>query len=147
MRVFFCVFFLTVFQTVRSQSIDSILLKDSELPSGYRKVDKLLCVTPHAESFYEQSELYESFLGKIVKKEFQSFQMKGDEGSVLYFEFEKEFTGQAFLDGLLWGQSKKPTKSKPDEYFAKGKFLVIWSFKLQSEIKRVSKAKIETSSL
>jgi len=123
------------------QPIDSLKLTDSEIPTGYSKSDKLLCVTPHASSFYTQTDLYESFLGKVTKKEFQSFEKKGDKGSILYFEFEKEFNGQMFLEGLLWGRDSKPTKSEPDEYFAKGNILVIWSFNLKSEIKQVSKTK------
>ncbi|HVY74179.1 MAG TPA: hypothetical protein VG890_05075 [Puia sp.] len=114
----------------------------SEVPSGYTKSNDLLCVTPHASSFYTQTDLYEAFLGKVTRKEFQSFSKKGDEGSILYFEFEKEFSGQSFLDGLLWGQGSKPTKSEPDEYYAKGNMLIIWSFNLKSELKKISKAKV-----
>lgn len=109
---------------------------------GYTESDKMLCVTPHASSFYSQTGLYETFLGKIKSKQFQSLEKKGDKGSILYFEFEKEFTGQGFLNGLLWGEGKKPTKSEPDEYYTKGNILVIWSFDLKSEIKKVSKEKV-----
>lgn len=124
------------------QIIDSLKLNDNEIPDGYSKSSELLCITPHASSFYSQSDLYEVMLGKIVKKEFQSFTKKGDKGSILYFEFEKEFEGQGFLEGLLWGTSTKPTKSEPDEYVAKGKILIIWSFSLKSEIKQISKTKV-----
>jgi hypothetical protein len=124
------------------QSIDSLKLSDAEIPSGYSKSDQIICVTPHGCSFYDQTDLYESMFGKVVKKEFQSFYKKGDRGSILYLEFEKEFNGQSFLNGLLWGQESKPTKAEPDEYYSKGKILVIWSFNLKSELKLISKAKI-----
>lgn len=124
------------------QNIDSLKLNDNEIPSDYSKSNELLCMTPHAYSFYIQTDIYETFLGKVTKKEFQSFGKKGDKGSILYFEFEKEFNGQGFLDGLLWGQDLKPTKSEPDEYYAKGNILVIWSFSLKSELKKTSKIKI-----
>jgi hypothetical protein len=103
----------------------------------------LLCVTRYASSFYNQTENYESFLGKIKKKDFQSFDAKGDKGAILYFEFENEFEGQTFLNGLLWGGDLSPSKSKPDEYFAKRNILVIWSFKWNSEIKKVSMIKVK----
>ena len=124
------------------QTVDSLKLSDNEIPTGYLKSNKMLCVTSHASSFYDQTDLYEMFLGKVIKKDFQSFEKKGDNGSILYFEFEKEFTAQAFLNGLLWGQDTKPTKSEPDEYYAKGKILVIWSFNLKSELKEISKSKV-----
>ena len=54
------------------QTIDSLKLNDIETPVGYLKSNELLCVTPHANSFYEQTDLYETFLGKVTKKEFQS---------------------------------------------------------------------------
>jgi hypothetical protein len=141
MKTLFSILFSTIIGISFGQSIDSLKLNESEIPAGYTKSDKLLCVTPHATSFYDQSDLYEAFLGKVKKKEFQSFTKKGDKGSIIYFEFEKEFKGQAFLDGLLWGQDSKPTKSEPDEYYTKGNILIIWSFNLKSEIKEISKTK------
>jgi hypothetical protein len=129
-------------QITFGQSIDSLKLSDAEIPAGYSKSDQLICVTPHGCSFYEQTDLYESLFGKVVKKEFQSYYKKGDQGSILYLEFEKEFKGQGFLNGLLWGEGSKPTKAEPDEYYSKGKILIIWSFDLKSELKLISKAKI-----
>lgn len=125
-----------------AQSLDSLMLTDSELPAGYSKSDKILCVTPHGYSFYSTTDAYESMIGKVIQKQFQSFEKKGDKGSILYFEFEKEFDKQNFLEPLLWGEKTKPTKSEPEEYYSKGRFLVIWSFNLKSELKEVSKVKV-----
>jgi hypothetical protein len=33
-------------------------------------------------------------------------------------------------------------EAEPDEYYSKGKILIIWSFNLKSELKLISKAKI-----
>ena len=114
------------------------------MPTGYSMLEKLICQTPHACSVYDQSEMFESMLGKVVKKEFQSFSKQNDKGAILYFQFDKEFTGQNFLESLLWGDSQKPSTSEPDEYLAKGNILIIWSFKLKSEIKQVSMTKVQT---
>lgn len=141
-KLFFTIVLALVTGLSFAQTIDSLKLSDTEVPTGYLKSNKLLCVTSHASSFYDQTDLYETFLGKVTKKEFQSFEKKGDKGSILYFEFENEFKGQGFLNGLLWGQDTKPTKSEPDEYYAKGKILIIWSFNLKSELKQISKSKI-----
>jgi hypothetical protein len=126
-----------------AQSLDSMMLKDAEVPQGYKKSTELICATPHACSLYDQVDLYESLLGKVTTKTFQSYNKKGDKGSILYFEFDKPFTAQGFLNGLLWGNETKPSRAEPDEYFAKGKMLIIWSFNLKSEIKQISKAKIQ----
>jgi hypothetical protein len=143
MKIIFFGFLLAFASPVTfGQSMDSLKLSDSEVPSGYVKSDQIICVTPHGCSFYDQTEVFESMLGKVVKKEFQSYDKKGDRGSILYLEFEKEFTGQPFLNGLLWGKEMKPTKAEPDEYYSKGKFLIIWSFNLKSELKPISKAKV-----
>ena len=126
------------------QKIDSLKLSDNEIPEGYSASSKLVCKTVHACSFYEQTDLYTSFLGKLVKKDFQAFNKKGDKGSILYFEFESEFTGEAFLKGLLWGAAEKPTKEKPDEYMITGRLLIIWSFNTDSELKVRSKEKVRS---
>jgi hypothetical protein len=81
------------------QNIDSLKLNDAEIPGGYSKSNELLCKTPHAYSFYQQTDLY-PFLGTVVKKDFQSFDKKRDKGSILYFQFDKDFDGQDFHNGL-----------------------------------------------
>jgi len=124
------------------QNIDSLKLNDNEIPPAYSKPNELICITPHASSVYDQADLYSTFLGKVTRKEYQSFSKKGDSGSILYFEFEKEFKGQGFLNGLLWGDETKPTKGEPDDYYTKGNILIIWSLNLNSDIKKISKAKV-----
>ena len=119
-KVFISGFLLIIFFYSRSQSIDSLRLNDNELPPGYQPTGELICKTPHSSSLYKDMGMYESLLGKLNHKYFQSFEKKADSGSILYFEFEKEFQAQAFLDGLLWGADGKPSKSEPDEYFVKG---------------------------
>lgn len=139
-----CLFCLAVASSVlHAQRIDSLQLKGNEIPAGYSAVNKLQCVTPHALSFYDQADLYQALIGKVVKKSFQSFSKKGDKGSILYLEFEDDFKAQAFLNGLLWGSESKPTKTEPDDYYARNNILVIWSFKLDSELKASSMEKVK----
>lgn len=140
-------FFLSLFLFVAvnslvAQQLDSLKLFPADVPEGYQETSKHEYKTVHAVSFYEQVELYESFVGKLKRKAMQSFNKKGDKGTIFYFEFESDFEGAAFLDGLLWGQEGKASAKKPEEYFANGKFLVIWSFDLKSELKEVSRRKV-----
>jgi hypothetical protein len=144
MKMILCGFlFVMANHLAFGQPIDSLKLKDVEIPRGYSKSDQLMCVTPHASSLYDQVDLYASFFGKVTNKAFQSYYKKGDKGSILYFEFDKAFVAQAFLNGLLWGQETKPTKSEPDEYYTKGNILIIWSYNLNSELKQISEAKVK----
>lgn len=140
--IFLSFFLIVAFNTLLAQQFDSLKLTASEIPEGYQETSKREHKTPHAVSFYEQVELFESFVGKLKKKDLQSFSKKGDKGTIFYFEFEDEFKGSDFLEGLLWGQTGKATAKKPEEYYVKGKFLVIWSFELNSELKERSKKKI-----
>jgi hypothetical protein len=140
--IFLSLFLFVAANSLFAQQLDSLKLLASEIPEGYQETTKREYKTPHAVSFYEQVELYQSFVGKLKKKDMQSFHKKGDKGTIFYFEFESEFEGAAFLDGLLWGQEGKASSKKPEEYFAKEKFLVIWSFDLKSELKEVSRTKI-----
>ena len=123
------------------QGLDKLKLTDSEVPEKYKSTDKMLYKSIQAGTFYEQTDLYESFIGKIKNKEFQSYESKDDKGAIYYYEFEKDFTQEGFLEGLLWG-GKKPTKAHPEEYFVKDNILIIWSFADKSEIKKISKDKV-----
>src|SRR5690606_14602741 len=96
-----------------------------------------------AGTFYEQSDIYETLIGKVKNKTFQSYESKDDKGTIYYYEFEDNFEGREFLEGLLWG-GKKPTKAHPEEIFVKDNILVIWSFVDKSELKKVSRDKITT---
>ncbi len=125
------------------QMIDVLKLDDNEVPEGYSKADKLQCVTLNTGAIYEKPELYEKSLGKITKKYFQSFSKRRDKGTILYFEFDKDFSGQDYLEGLLWGSGTKPNEYYPEDYYAKGNILVIWSFKQGSLLAKASMAKVK----
>jgi hypothetical protein len=137
-------FFATLtFYSVLGQGLDTLKLINTEVPEKYKPADKMLYKSIQAGTFYEQTDLYENFIGKIKNKEFQSYESKDDKGAIYYYEFEKNFTQERFLEGLLWG-GKKPTKAHPEEYFVKDNILVIWSFVDKSELKKISKDKITT---
>jgi hypothetical protein len=106
----------------------------------------MLCKSVQSASFYEQTDIYENMLRTVKNKEYQSFESKGDKGTILYLEYEEDFAGEAFLQGLLWGESNKPTKAHPEEYLIKGKYLIIWSFAPNSGLKKLSKDKVVQNS-
>jgi hypothetical protein len=143
MRLSLAILILTTltFHSTFGQELDKLKLTDTEVPEKYKQTDEMLYKSIQAGSFYKETDLYESFIGKIRNKEFQSFESKDDNGAIYYYEFEEDFEQQGFLEGLLWG-GKKPSKAHPEEYFVKDNILVIWSFVDKSELKKISKDKI-----
>jgi hypothetical protein len=124
------------------QSIDSLKLLDNEIPEGYTLTKKNNCISIQACIFYDNPGIYGDLIGKLKSKQIQNFDSKKDKGSIMYFEFEDGFKGEGFLGGLLWG-GDKPTKEHPEEYYAKGNFLIIWSFIKGSLMATTSKNKVK----
>lgn len=137
------VLFLLLTANLFSQTIADLKLKNKEIPKSYFLSDGNNCVSAQACTFYNDIETYSNIVGTVKSKQMQSFKSKTDSGSIMYFEFENRFKGDRFLQGLLWGKDKEPTDAHPEEYLAKGKFLIIWSFHPDSTIKEKSEAKIE----
>jgi len=137
------VLFLLLTTHLFSQTIADLKLKSKEIPKSYFLSDGNNCVSVQACTFYNDIETYSNIVGTVKSKQMQSFKSKTDSGSIMYFEFENRFKGDRFLQGLLWGKDKEPTDAHPEEYLAKGKFLIIWSFHPDSTIKEKSEAKIE----
>lgn len=126
-----------------SQTIADLKLKPKEIPKTYTLSDGNNCISVQACTFYNDIATYSNIVGTIKSKGIQSFKSKTDSGSIMYFEFENRFKGDRFLQGLLWGKEGQPTEGHPEEYLAKGKFLIIWSFQPESAIKEKSETKIE----
>jgi len=137
------VLFLLLTTNIFSQTIADLKLKNKEIPKSYFLSDGNNCVSVQACTFYNDIETYSNIVGTVKSKSMQSFKSKTDSGSIMYFEFENRFKGDRFLQGLLWGKDKEPTDAHPEEYLAKGKFLIIWSFHPDSTIKEKSEAKID----
>ena len=143
-RKFIAVLPLILLITVKlnGQSIDDLLLSETEIPAGYSLVDENNIISFQARLFYDKPEIYEKIIGKLKNKRIQNFDSEKDKGSILYFEFENDFEREDFLKGLLWG-GNKPSKEHPEEIYSKGKILIIWSFHKNSEIAKASKKKIK----
>lgn len=135
-------FMAMIYDPVFGQTLDKLKLTDTEVPAKYKRSDKMLYQSIQAVNFYKQTHTYENLIGKVTNKEFQSFESKDDKGAIYYYEFEKDFNQEGFLEGILWG-GQEPGKEHPEEYFLKDNILVIWSFGQNSELKKISKDKIK----
>lgn len=138
------IFFLLITTNLISQTLADLKLKSKEIPKTYTLSDGNICITPQACTFYNDIQTYSNIVGTVKSKAIQNFKSKTDCGSIMYFEFANTFKGDRFLQGLLWGKDSQPTDEHPEEYLAKGKFLIIWNFHPDSAIKEKSEAKIET---
>ena len=145
MTKFFSILSFAFFFAITSigQTIDSLKLVDNEIPEGYTLTTKNNCISIQACTFYDNPEMYGMLIGKLKSKQIQNFDGKKDNGSIMYFEFENGFKGEGFLGSLLWG-GNKPTKEHPEEYYANGNFLIIWSFKKGSLLAKTSMEKIKS---
>ncbi|MGO4773313.1 hypothetical protein ACEN2I_16740 [Flavobacterium sp. W22_SRS_FK3] len=137
------VLFLLLTTNLLSQTITDLKLTSKEIPKSYFLSDGNNCISIQACTFYNDIETYSNIVGKLKSKAIQSFKSKTDSGSIMYFEFENRFKGDRFLQGLLWGKDNEPTDAHPEEYLAKGNFLIIWSFHPDSTIKEKSETKID----
>lgn len=146
MNKFLTILSIAFLLTIKSsgQTIDSLKLSDKEIPEGYALTKDNNCISIQACTLYDNPEMYGALIGKLKSKQIQNFDSKKDKGSIMYFEFEDVFKGDGFLGGLLWG-GNKPTKEHPEEYYAKGNFLIIWSFKKGSVVTKTSKDKIKAT--
>ncbi|MGL4630641.1 MAG: hypothetical protein ACRCVT_05480 [Leadbetterella sp.] len=137
----FLLFNLLISFHTKAQNIDSLQLYQNEIPDGYKLSDNNNCISIQATLFYKDPSIYSSIIGNLVSKRIQNFDNKKDSGSILYFEFDDNFKAELFLGSLLWG-GNKPTREHPEEFFSKGKFLVIWSFKKGNVVTKKSKDKL-----
>jgi hypothetical protein len=141
LKIISSISFLIIGFKINAQSIEGMKLSDKEIPENYSLTEERKCISIQACTLYEKPGIYEMFIGKLKNKSVQNFENTDDKGSILYFEFKDGFKGKGFLDGLLWG-GDSPTKDHPEEYYAKGNFLVIWSFKTGSALTKTSKEKV-----
>ncbi|MBK8291918.1 MAG: hypothetical protein IPK96_14295 [Flammeovirgaceae bacterium] len=117
---------LTYYSTL-GQGLDKLKLTDGEVPEKYKSTDKMLYKSIQAGTFYEQTDLYESFVGKLRIRNFNPMRVKMTKEQSITMSLKEEFTQEGFLEGLIWG-GKKPTKAHPEEYLVKDNILIIWSF-------------------
>jgi hypothetical protein len=127
-----------------AQAFEKIKLSESEIPSGYLSTDEPQCISIQACTFYRNPEMYSALIGKLKSKDIQNFENKKDGGSIMYFEFEKDFEMESFLQGLFWGE-KKASANHPEQIFVKGKIVIVYSFPLESNLVEISKKKVATA--
>ncbi len=122
-------------------TIEDLKITVDELPDDYSFTENSNGISVQTSMFYDNPELYQSIIGKVIRKDIQNIENKKEKGSIMYFEFENEYKKNGFLEGLLWG-GKKPTKDHPETFISKGKYLIIISFKDNSQIRTLSESKI-----
>ncbi len=127
-----------------AQSVDSLKLFPSEIPAGYVEVTEMLNKAYHPVLIYENNDLVSDNLGTIKNKTYQSLKGRGDKGTVFIIELEKPMENTDWLKPFLYGPSEMaPSAMHPEEFIIHDRFLIIWSFEINSKIKQISKEKIQ----
>ncbi|MCP4159851.1 MAG: hypothetical protein GY760_07245 [Deltaproteobacteria bacterium] len=88
----------------------------------------------HQVDYYNQTELYEKLMSKLVEKYTQSFCSEEEDGTIFYYFFEnniEEFNG--FLDSLFYGEQNTPSQNHPELFIIKDNYLVIFSYPYKSK--------------
>ena len=98
-----------------AQGFEKIKLSESEIPSGYLSTDAPQCISIQACTFYESPGMYSALIGKLKSKDIQNFENKKDGGSIMYFEFEKDFEMEAFCKAYF-GVEKKLRQTILNKY-------------------------------
>lgn len=150
-NAFFSLFFVLFALSINSvngqqgttNQLGFLQLTEKDVPVGYQFITRLKCQSSNVTALYKNIASFENELGKVVHTNFQTLKANKETGTILYFQFENAKDSKAFLDNYLWGNEGKPTIAHPEEYAAYGKFLVIWSTGLNSEIKKASQNMIE----
>jgi len=132
-------------QNNKTVIIDSLKLRENELPEGYKFDKEIVCSNIQPVMLYKEHNLYGALLGEVIKKDFQSISNEnGDAGSILYFQFKNrvEESEKEFIKGLIWGENSQPTKQHSESIeFFEG-LMVVWCFEQESLIKKLSQEKI-----
>ena len=132
-------------QNHKTVIIDSLKLRENELPKGYKFGKDIFCKNIQPAMLYKEHNLYGALIGEAIKKDFQSISNEnGDAGSILYFQFKKrvEESGKEFIKGLIWGENSQPTKQHPESIEFFEDVMVIWCFEQGSLIYKLSREKI-----
>lgn len=154
----FCMLFVGSFISAKNEEVDfskftkpipinmnEVKLTQEDLPEGYSFHYEVICYSFQAGLYFNNPSFYDFFLGTtFVKKEFQSIKgPEGDQGSILYIQYKNDLdkASIAFLQGMIWGEDG-PTNLHPEDIFINGKNVIIWSFKRDSLIKRISQQKL-----
>ena len=113
-----------------SPALTSLLFTDKQLPAGVKLVDGVRCVSPQAQSYYDDPGLAGPAAPAPLGKVGQSFRRaKEVVGSVTAYEFEDVLKDETlgFVKGLVWGPGGRSAEH-PEQILASGAFLVILSF-------------------
>ena len=128
------VLFYSIFGYSQKGMLDSIQIKSSEVPQEFKSLNELKCQSIQSKMLYDKPEMYGFILGNVVDKKYQTYEYEGNEGSILFLEFDKDVEdSKAFIEGLLWG-GKKPSKAHPEKILIKDKLMIILSFPYKSKI-------------
>jgi hypothetical protein len=116
-------------------AFDSLQLRPADLPKGHALATTDYTRSIQAASLYDDAAMYAPLIGNVAQKSRQSIDGSDMEnGTILYFRFDKRLADHAFIDALIWGEDGKPTDEHPEEILVKDNVIVILSFAKGSDV-------------
>jgi len=85
---------------------------------------------------YENTDIYKEILSNLKEKHAQSFNNDKEECTIFYYYFTKklEKNQEAFLTGLFYGDTGKPSDKNPETFLIKDNYLIVFSFPRNSKL-------------
>lgn len=124
-------------------SVEDIKLRKNEIPKNYEFTNKLFTYSIQVRMFYDEPHLFGSSLSNI-SKQYQSIVGKKERGSILYFKFDKDFSNsdRERVKSNFYGPERRLSAHHPEEIYINNNILIIWAFRPNSEIKKISQEKV-----
>lgn len=124
----------------KTDHFEDIKLNEDDL-RGYDMQYILHYYSQQQVIFYENPEMHESVLPKVVERYTQSV-CKGDtEGTIFYYYFDRKIESRkGFFEGLFYGEDGKPSKEHPETFICKGNILVVFSYPYRDTLAKELKA-------
>jgi hypothetical protein len=118
---------------VRSQTTaaSGLGLRPEQVPTDCKTVDGYFPVDIQTAILWDKTDLYKSLIPLPIAKNAQSFDCRGDKGTVYSFQYGDEArrkTATAFIKPLLWGEPG-PTAEHPELVLEAGDVLRVVSFR------------------
>jgi hypothetical protein len=113
-----------------TNALDAALLKGAEIPKECKDIGGEYPADIQTSILYKRYDIYKGTLPPLTAKTAQSFECRGQKGTIFYFEFAgsgDRKQAEQFIRPLLWGEDH-PTVEHPEGIEGGDNVLVVISF-------------------
>jgi hypothetical protein len=126
----------------RNSKIAPLLLNEGDIP-GATLGKELIAKSIQVQYFFLQPDAYSAMLPPLIEKDIQSVQTAREQGSVMFFRYERNIEDiKGFFTGLFYGEAKAPFDEHPEEFIIHNDTMIIFCFERKSVLGPDVKKKI-----